>query len=485
MSFTSPDFLFFFLIVFGVIFLAPQQLRSTFLTVFSILFCYFSQPDSIYYICTVGIVAYLGGLTIGFVRHKFLWLIVLLSLFVFAFFYFKFLDYLIHNFSSINTEQGGIDISKIFIPIGISFYFFQTIGYLIDVYNEQNAPEKNVTNIFFYLFYFPKLLSGPIEKYKNFTENTKVIKRLTYVNLVLALRLILWGYFKKIAIADYLNISVTNVFSHTQQFSGISFFIAAFFYAIIAYCDFSGYTDLARGYSRLLGIELSQNFNRPYLSKSVTEYWRKWHMSLIGWFNEYLYTPIVFTFRSIGLTSVIIGILVVFALSGLWHGFALTYLVWGLLQAFAIIYELKTRKFRDKYFTKSSYFRKFALGTIFTVLFAVFTDVFFRAESLSAALAIYQKMFSGMIVSIGEIISNKNLSRQHILYLGQDAFYFLSCCAFILLLFIIEYIQRNDAIEILPDRVSPITRWFFYYTILLVIAFYGNVGNGSFIYFGF
>lgn len=388
---------------------------------------------------------------------------------------FKYFNFFIDSFVQAFSLNGEITSRfgiSLVLPVGISFYTFQTLSYTIDVYRRRISHTKDIIAFFAFVGFFPQLVAGPIERASNllpqFTENRKF----DYQEATDGLRQILWGLFKKVVIADNCALFVNDIFTNYTSFPGTTLFLGGLFFAFQIYGDFSGYSDIAIGTARLFGFSLMRNFAYPYFSRDIAEFWRRWHISLTTWFKDYLYIPLGGSRVTSWLK--IRNILLVFIISGLWHGANWTFIVWGILNALYFLPLLLSQSHRKnldnpakgKWIPSLSEFVRIAI----TFLLTVFAWIVFRAENIHHALNYYMKMFS----SFGLIIPD---SSAHVL--PYTTF-------FILILIISEWMQRtkNHALEFNQSEVPTIVRWSIYcFLTISILAFRGN--QQEFIYFQF
>jgi alginate O-acetyltransferase complex protein AlgI len=282
-------------------------------------------------------IAYMLSITDNKTKRKFLlWLSVITNLGLLGFFkyYNFFLDSLYEVIPAIKTSE-GFNTLEIILPVGISFYTFQTLSYTIDVYKKKMQPTKDFIAFAAFVSFFPQLVAGPIERASNLLPQILKNRKFSYEQSTQGVRLILWGLLKKVVIADALAPSVNEIFLNFSLYSPLVLILGAFFFAFQIYCDFSGYSDIARGLSKLLGIELMENFNFPYFSRSIGEFWRRWHISLSTWFRDYIYIPIGGS-RGTKLKN-IRNIFTIFLVSGFWHGANWTFITWGGIHALLFI----------------------------------------------------------------------------------------------------------------------------------------------------
>jgi D-alanyl-lipoteichoic acid acyltransferase DltB (MBOAT superfamily) len=310
---------------------------------------------------------------------------------------FKYYDFISENlllaFKSFGYEYSLPSLSLL-LPVGLSFHTFQAMSYTIEVYRGRQKAERNLGTYALYVLFFPQLVAGPIERPQHLIPQLVQNHSFDYRRIVEGLRLILWGFFKKLVIADRLAIYVNWAYNDPLSQSGITLAVATIFFAFQIYCDFSGYSDIAIGTAKVIGINLMINFNRPYFSKNFTEFWRRWHISLSSWFRDYLYIPLggnrVSMFRLYG------NLFIVFLLSGFWHGAHWTFIVWGLINGFYLMFSLMTSKLRQKVvrvvgleqFPKTHQF----LQIIFVFSLVCLAWIFFRARNLTEAITILKKI---------------------------------------------------------------------------------------------
>lgn len=286
---------------------------------------------------------------------------------------------------------------NIILPVGISFYTFQTMSYTIDVYRKKLVPTKDFISFAAFVSFFPQLVAGPIERASNLLPQILGKRNFSYEKGMQGLRLILWGLVKKVVIADVLALKVDDIFGNYHDFGGGVLWLGAVYFAIQIYCDFSGYSDIAIGVSKLFGIELMSNFKFPYFSRNVGEFWRRWHISLSTWFRDYLYIPLGGSRK--GKWKSLNNVFVIFLVSGLWHGANWTFVVWGAVHALLFVPSyimVRNRKYTDAIVAENSWFptlREFG-EILLTFFLVVLAWVFFRNESLASALEYLTFMFT-------------------------------------------------------------------------------------------
>lgn len=385
--------------------------------------------------------------------------------------FFKYYHFFIESFSSAFSFLGmplHAGSLQIILPVGISFYTFQSLSYGIDVYRKKLEPTRDPIVFLAFVSFFPQLVAGPIERATHLLPQFKEKRVFDYSKAADGMRQILWGLFKKMVIADNCGQFADTIFNHAGNWHGSTLLLGAILFAFQIYCDFSGYSDMAVGLSRLFGFDLMQNFSFPYFSRNVAEFWRRWHISLSTWFRDYLYIPLGGNRK--GRWKTIQNTVITFLVSGLWHGAHLKYLAWGGLHALYMI-PLLLRNTKVKTANNISVrllpgFRE-GMGILFTFLLVVLAWILFRSNSMADAGHIFREIFSMSLFTLPEVLPRKIL-----LLLG----------IFILL----EWLGRRSkyAIEKTGNKWPPLIRWGFYYLIILLIFLEGG-REQPFIYFQF
>ena len=364
----------------------------------------------------------------------------------------------------------------VLLPVGISFYTFQTLSYVIDVYRGQTKAEHNLGIYATFVSFFPQLVAGPIERSSNLLPQITSEKRFDYASATYGIRLILWGLYKKMVIADNLAVFVDRVFENVQNYQGYSFVLAAFFFSIQIYCDFSGYSDIARGSAKLLGIDLMENFKSPYFSSSIREFWSRWHISLSTWFRDYVYIPLGGNRK--GRFRTILNNLITFLVSGLWHGANVTYIVWGGIHGVGQVAENLAgldRKGREK-----SRLRKI-LGVPLVFIFVTLAWVFFRAKSLSDAVYVLTHLFTDLeILHPGAYFYNG----MNVIFMNWGLF-FRDLALYILPLAVYDWFSLKTDVPAWIGKRSPLVRYGYVVLLIAVILIFGYVGQSTFVYFQF
>jgi len=389
---------------------------------------------------------------------------------LFFFKYFGGFDTASDNHHSVpGTYEGNI-----LLPLGISFYTFQVLGYIIDVYNEETKACNDLLAFSTYMAYFPKIVAGPIEPAKKFLPQVQIKRNFDDALAADGMRQILWGLFTKLVIANNCASFAQPVFENYDQYSGSTLLLASFFYLIQVYCDFSGYSNMAIGVSKLFGLQLSRNFHAPFFSVNIREYWQKWHITLTSWMLKYVFTPLSFSLRNLKKAGTIISIIITFVLVGFWHGATWTFIVFGLLHGLYFIPLLLFPKKniepenqgQSRYYQLSKYFKMAGL-----FLLIMFTCIFFGSSSLTEASGFLNKIFSGSLLS--PIVWPP----------FTGSFKMFITILFILILLAIEWIQQPAVHELdLRSIKKPYIRHCIYLSIIMAILLFGSVMHIKFLY---
>ena len=471
MLFNSLDFLVFLPVVFILYwFVFNKSLKAQNILILLSSYVFYGWWD--YRFLTLIFLSTFIDYFIGLKMHKqifrkkqkfYLCISILFNLSILGFFkyYNFFIDSWIDLFSSIGYEIKSLWTLSIILPVGISFYTFQTMSYTIDIYRNKLVPTKDFISFASFVSFFPQLVAGPIERATNLLPQIQNIRIFKQEQAVQGLRLILWGMFKKVVVADSLAPSVNHIFSNYELYGGFTLWLGAIYFAFQIYCDFSGYSDIAIGVSKLLGIDLKSNFKFPYFSRNIGEFWRKWHISLSTWFRDYLYIPLGGSKNESIIT--IRNTFIIFVVSGFWHGANWTFIFWGFYHAVLFLPSLllKTnRKFVDSTISENLFFPKFSelFQMLTTFLLVTIGWVFFRAENINHAFLYLINMFD---------------FTQPIIW--------KSGLFFILLLLFFDWIFRKNEILLWENFKYKI--FIELILIVLIISYAGN--SESFIYFQF
>lgn len=469
MLFNSFNFIIFFPLICILYYIIPQRISKFFLVVVSYLLYMNWIPVYALLLLYITIITYYGALNIqileGNKRKRRVIVFALLTITPLLLFkYYNFININIKEILSIlhlHIELPGLNWA---IPVGISFFTFQAYGYLMEVYYKKIQPESNLLNYILFVSFFPQIASGPISKGINLIPQIKAGRKFDSVKVIDGLKLMLWGMFMKVVLADRIAIYANTILDNYQFHNGISCFIASICYTIQIYGDFSGYSLLAIGSGKIMGFDLINNFNRPYLASSITDFWRRWHISLTQWLTSYVYIPL--GGNRCSKVRCYINILITFLVSGIWHGANWTFIFWGFLHGLFQIIE----KILGFNYTPTNRLNKF-IRIIVTFLIVNFAWIAFRMPTIADAFSIYDKIFNDFK---GELfISSDKTTTIFIL--------------FAILLFIFKEITD----EFFPKQFkimnsnNIIIRWFGYICITIIILLMGVFDAGQFIYISF
>ncbi len=490
MLFNSLEFLIFFPVVTLLYFAIPHKVRYIWLLIASYFFYMCWNPKYALLMAFSTVSTYVAGLLIAKSKKtgsKKLWVALSFTVNIAILFFFKYFDFAIENVNAILSNIGLELINPAFdviLPVGISFYTFQALGYTVDVYRNDIEPEKNLLRYALFVSFFPQLVAGPIERSGNLIKQLRERHYFNTKRAAYGLMLMLWGFFEKVVIADRIAYLVDNVYNNYGLYTGFSLVIATVLFAIQIYCDFASYSDIARGAAQVMGFNLMKNFETPYFSQSVAEFWRRWHISLSSWFKDYLYIPLGGNRK--GKVRKYFNLMVVFLLSGLWHGASWNYVIWGALNGIYQVIGDMTKGIRKKVskalgVREGNFSSKLAKGLV-TFALIDFSWIFFRAKTFSDAIGIIKNMFSEFnlwIFTDGSLFT-----------LGLDAadmFILLLSLVVLLIVSILKY--KGVAIR---DTLAKQGIWFRYLVYLagifaiLIFGIYGPEYDASqFIYFQF
>ena len=492
MTFTSIAFLVFFIAIVVGYYVCPHRFRWALLLLGSSYFYMAFVPKYIFILFFLIIVDFFFAKQFENMqgRGKRNLFIASLVVNVGVLFVFKYFNFFNENVSSLARAlhwNYSIEALALILPLGLSFHTFQSISYLIEVYRGTYPAERHVGVYALYVMFFPQLIAGPIERPAHLIPQLTKAVSFEMGNLGSGLRLMAWGYFKKLVIADRLAVYVNAVYADVASASGLGILLAMFAFALQLYGDFSGYTDIARGSARVLGIDLVHNFDQPYFSHSVTEFWRRWHMSLSSWFRDYVYLPLAWRGRERGVWWTYGAIITAFILVGVWHGAAWTYVVMGLLFGCYIVVEMITKPARQAFSALVGLDRlprvHHALQIASTFIVVSMTWVFFRSPDLTTAFAFLRRLFTGWDVSLVQS-ATAYLTHPATIFNFRNVDLVLMFC-FVAVLFLVEY--TKDAHEARPffGTRSLFVQSFLYSSLLLAISMFGLFTTNAFIYFQF
>lgn len=377
-----------------------------------------------------------------------------------------------------------LPVAHLILPLGISFYTFQTMSYCIDVYKGRTESEKDFKKFSVYVTFFPQLVAGPIERAKHLLTQFHFNYKFNWSNITSGLRLIMMGMFKKVVIADQLSPMVSHAFNSPDTSHGITIYIACLLFIYQVYCDFSGYSDIARGSARMLGIDLMENFHLPFHAKSLTHFWGQWHISLMTWFRDYIMFPLV----KDGWKWPVVFMLVFF-ISGVWHGANWTFIAWGVYNGIMVIYAKATLKYRSAFLDKIG-LKKFVnlrhvVQSICVINIFGFSSIFFRAQTLSDSWIMIKNIFNNFSPGMNALVNNIGNIRQDVLYMGKDAISFYVIILFMLSLEMFQWGMRKKSVDELLNGFHFSWRFAIYTFTIISIVLMSNVAESPFIYFQF
>ena len=458
-------------VVFVLYWLLPHKYRWALLLVSSCYFYMSWNPNYIVLILSATVVSYLAGILLVKTEKPALRKTILASavgiclslLFFFKYFNF-FSDTVVQLLGLFSIRLHPVTL-KVLLPVGISFYTFQTLSYVIDVYRGKVKPEHHFGIYATFVSFFPQLVAGPIERTENLLPQISSEKTFRYDQAAYGLKLMAWGFFKKLAIADVLGPLADQAYANLAGCSTLDLLAAVFCFALQIYCDFSGYSDIAIGSAKLLGIDLMTNFRSPYFAKSIREFWSRWHISLSTWFRDYVYIPLGGSRR--GKWKTCRNLLITFLVSGLWHGANWTFVVWGGLHGLAQVLEKLLSKGKQ---------RLPVLRQAGVFLFCCITWVFFRAESFSDAFY--------LLSSLGRGLAGNGCWQFRVLQI--DLPLLVQAAVSVALLGVFDYCSlKTDVIDWVSRR-SPVVKWGIYLLLIwLILCFMPVTGSSEFVYFQF
>lgn len=477
MSFVSLEYMLFFAVVVPLYFVLGHRFRWLFLLAVSYFFYAYWNAWYVLIIIFTTVVDYFVARAIARspvpARRK-LYLGLSLTLNLGVLFVFKYFNFAV---DSLNTVfSANIQAIDVLLPVGISFYTFQTMSYTIDVYRGHINPENNFGIFSTFVIFFPQLVAGPIERAGNMLHQFRQVMRFDEARTVEGLRLILWGFFKKVVIADRLAVYVNAVYGDVHSHSGPLLILATIFFAFQIYCDFSAYTDIAIGTAKIMGFTLMENFRQPYFSRSVREFWRRWHISLSTWFRDYLYIPLGGSRVPFG--RALLNLLIVFVVSGLWHGAAWTFVIWGALHGLYVVAETLWQARGLRLLPQSWAGNEVRIA--FTFALVTFAWIFFRANSLEDALYIVSHLFDFSTLTA---VASLTAPFEGLFFSPQNEL--LIALLLIAGLILVDWLEGRWGINTALNRLYAIPRWGIYYALTISILLLGVWGTQQFIYFQF
>ncbi|PKP02081.1 MAG: hypothetical protein CVU14_04055 [Bacteroidetes bacterium HGW-Bacteroidetes-9] len=479
MLFNSFHFFAFLAVSFLLYYGVNSKYRQTVLLVSSLLFIAVLSPNLLLFTLAFIILNYFFGRALENQlntkwRLKIFWVAIFANVGILSFY--KYINFLFENINAllgVFSIEHSLPYLSIIAPVGISYYTFQALGYIIRINRRAEKAEPNFVNFANYLAFFPKFLAGPVERSNHFFPQVNVKIDFNADNVSAGLRLFLWGMFKKVVIGDNLGAPVFLVYDHMHNYTGLSLLFVSVIQTIHLYCDFSGYTDMALGIARIFGINLVDNFNRPFFSRTVGEFWRRWHISLSSWCNDFIFSPFIVKYRRFGNKAAIAGIFITFFVIGIWHGANWTFVAVGVLQGIAIVYEFTTKRKRLQIASKLNPGFVVIGSRIITFLFFCLTLIFFNSHTIGDAWYFITHIF---------VDFQFKLSGNRLIYDGIG--FFIALISFALLFVIEIYQERGVDVSGYFLRLPRIFRWAGYYVLIAFVFYYSGAGD-TFVYLKF
>ncbi len=481
MLFNSVEFILFFIVVTAGYFFIPHKFRWFWLLSASCYFYMFFLPIYILILGFTIVIDYFAGIfienAVGKKRKLFLIISLIANISVLA--VFKYYNFFIENINSL-VPSPFLPYLSILLPIGLSFHTFQAMSYTIEVYRGNQKAEKHFGIYALYVMFYPQLVAGPIERPQNVLHQFHTKHHFSYINVTNGLKLMAWGMFKKVVIGDHLAMMVDKVYNNPTQYEGLPLIIATVFFAFQIYCDFSGYSDIALGSAQVMGFKLMQNFDRPYFSKTISEFWRRWHISLSTWFRDYLYIPLggsrVPYYRQL------FNLFIVFMVSGLWHGASWNFIIWGALHGLLLVLARLREKYLPSLQLNATNLVTKIIHIIIVFILVDFCWIFFRARTFADAKYIITHLLSNISLNS---LKNLDFVRNNIL-LGESKQIFLVTIFSLILMEIVHYSQRNRSIRSYLSTQNRWLRWGLYCLLISWILLFGAFEKpAQFIYFQF
>ncbi len=489
MLFNSLQFLIFFPVVTLLYFLIPQRVKYIWLLAASYYFYMCWNPEYALLIAASTVVTYLSGIMIGRQRSEILKKLTVAASFTInlsILFYFKYFYFTMDNINAIRSMLHMTALTPKFdviLPVGISFYTFQALSYTVDVYRKDVEPEKNILKYALFVSFFPQLVAGPIERSKNLLKQVNEEHHFDYERVRCGLLVMLWGFFQKLVIADRAAVLVNTVYNDLGSFGGIMIAIATLAFALQIYCDFASYSLIAKGAARVMGFELMDNFLQPYFSTSISEFWRRWHISLSGWFRDYLYIPLGGNRK--GSIRKYFNLMAVFLVSGLWHGASWHYVVWGAIHGVYQVVGGVTEKLRikisDAFGINRERIQYRCFQGLITFMLVSFAWIFFRSADLPEAVFAIRSIFTDF--------RPWSVYDGGLLTMGLDAPNIMVLLAALAVLVCVSIFGKKGRSVYELEKMHLLARWPMYLILLFAVLIFGIYGPGyeasQFIYFQF
>ncbi len=483
MLFNSLEYVIFLPVVVVTYFIIPVKWRWTFLLVASYFFYMCNKVEYGILLLFTTLVDWFIALQIAqasTLKRKKAFLAIslianlgMLAGFKYLNFFSESINFLLDSFQM----QGSLPVFRILLPVGISFFIFKSLSYTIDVYRGIRAPEKHLGYYALYVSFFPQLIAGPIDRSSSLLPQLHHPRDFSTARLISGMKLIVWGIFKKVIIADRLGLYVDEIFAHPEAYTGLSVILATILFAFQLYCDFAGYTDIARGSARILGYDLMINFNRPMVAKSLRDFWNRWHISLTTWFRDYvLYALPYVRNKKVIFSRLYFNLIITYLLMGLWHGADWNFVIFGFLNGVFLVIETITEKKRNWFLDRTGISRHSILnnllGNVVTLILIIFTLIFFKADNLEESLLIISNSFdfSNLYASLWKILHDNEL---------------LFSIVMLATMLIAEHIhEKHDLVRLIASR-HVIIRWLVYIGFIFFVIIFWVQQKQEFIYFQF
>ena len=486
MNFTTFEFLLFLVLFFPIYFFVPKKVQKFVLLIFNFYYISFYKIEFLYFLLGISSIFYISGILLEKYKKK--------SILIFSIFctsgiliYLKFFAYFLEKLHIQSIVLNSI-ASKLYLPLGISFYTLQGIAYIVDIYKNKYQVEKNFIHFLLYMTFFPIFLQGPISRYEQLEKQLITHHKFDYKQFCFGLQLALWGLFKKLVISNRLNMITNEIFNKNTEYTGVIMLLSGMCYALELYTDFSGAVDISRGIAQSMNINLIQNFNFPNSATSIKNFWSRWHISLSTWLRDYIYIPLGGNRK--GNFRKYINITMTFIISGLWHGVGFKFIIWGLLHAFyQILADLITTTL-NKIKEVLKYKKILSLvsdNTNLETLISKFTTfilvsiawIFFRASNWKIAYVMIKKINKKFFLSIETLINSGSIDKKDFIVL-------------IISLFILYFFERTNQKIQVREKISKFycpCSWSLYFLLIHIIILFGIYGEGynpaNFIYMGF
>ncbi|MEO6525223.1 MAG: MBOAT family O-acyltransferase [Gemmatimonadaceae bacterium] len=492
MLFNSLQFAIFFPIVTLLYFALPHRQRGTMLLLASCLFYMAFVPAYIVILFVTILIDYVAGIRIeaSTGARRRVWLVVSIVSTCAVLFVFKYFDFFNESAAVAARAMGmeyAIPALRLLLPVGLSFHTFQSLSYVVEVHAGRQRAERDFGLYALYVMFYPQLVAGPIERPQNLLHQFREEHRFDYDRVVAGLQLMAWGLVKKVVVADRLADLANRVYDSPRQFTGVPLWLGTIAFAFQIYCDFSGYSDIAIGSAQVMGFTLMKNFDRPYIARSVSEFWRRWHISLSTWFRDYLYVPL--GGNRVARPRWLANLFITFLVSGLWHGARWTFVVWGALHGAYLIASLLTTDSRTRIHAALGLDRyprlvaAWQIGVTFTLVTVAW--VFFRATSIADAWYVLSHLGTGLPQQLGALASGDRAAHDAFLFLGFEPSRLIIAAAAVVALLALERARGGSPLRVRFAHWPVAARWSAYACAVLTIMTLGVFGSAKFIYFQF